>query len=338
MMRAAHGRGGRSPARLIVGAAAAAAVALAAIPTARAQSQAVLVLPASGANVSASLIRAARALLVARLSEHRKVIDMDRPPTPVPPPLGEALARAMALSAAEVLLLQVTRQGGWTTITGTLVAVPSGQLVRNAAEHTAAGPEIMPRMIDGVANQLFGIAPSAPASTPAETAAPSVACPDPDGPGERRRTLSLGVRFGAAYARETPRGHAEGMPVASVFVVADAVRYMGDLSLQFASVDRDWATSFAAGFYLPFSESDHSVYYGLQAGWSSQHLGGQGASGFAVAPVVGLAAWRFSRFKARLEASYRYNLFEEKEEDRLIPDSGAGHTGHGPQITLGVAF
>ena len=42
--------------------------------------------------------------------------------------------------------------------------------------------------------------------------------------------------------------------------------------------------------------------------------------------------------RVRIETAYFVDLFQEREPDRLIPDSGQAHRTHGLMFSLGVTF
>src|SRR5204862_2660493 len=111
----------------------------------------VLVLPASGAGVSSEIIQSARALFVNRLANadsRLTILDRDRPPTPDPPDRSTTMVLGMQARADAAILVDLRRAGGATMLTVTGLGVPAGDRLFLFQQSTAAGPEVIPSLID----------------------------------------------------------------------------------------------------------------------------------------------------------------------------------------------
>src|SRR5262245_45389034 len=118
-----------------------------------AQSGTVVVLPASGSNVSEVIIYQARALLVqglARVERRVRVVDLDRAPRATPLELETAVNLGRSLQGNAVLFLNVARDAASTTITVTTHSTRDGSQTSLVSEVTTAGPEALPGMIDRI--------------------------------------------------------------------------------------------------------------------------------------------------------------------------------------------
>jgi len=153
--------------------------------SAGAQPREVLVAPASGTDLPPQLILAARAVLVQRMARTYWVVDMDRPPTerPLAPPEAGTLAREMRTPV--VVTLHLTRADAVTTITATSVVASSGSVLAVATEGTKQGPEIVPTIVERLADQLSSAIAGAGGLRPPEFFSPT-------------RRLFIGVQAGGS--------------------------------------------------------------------------------------------------------------------------------------------
>jgi len=79
-------------------------------------------------------------------------------------------------------------------------------------------------------------------------------------------------------------------------------------------------------------------YLGAAAAWAWLNLGGRGANGVAVEPLVGYLYDGSGGLYLHVELGYAVNLFQEQQMDRLIPGSDASHWSHGPLLLVGMAL
>jgi hypothetical protein len=295
---------------------------LACLVPAAALAETVVVLPASGAGVSSELIQSTRALFISRMARQDSrllIIDLERPPAPEPPERTQALMVGMQARADAVILLDLRRAEGTSVLTVTGLRVPAGEQLFQYRQSTTAGPEVLPSLIEVAVASAFS--------------RPSEAARAPWGP----RQTFLGARVGAVVPFERAGDTDRPLFGMGIFVVKDFSRLFVDIGFTHNSAergdeDRGNVTSFGLGAYLPFTAERTAPYLGASLRWRYSRFGGQGADGFVITPAVGLSWKRKDSLGLRLEAGVFYNLYEEKELDRLIPGSGAPHRSYGLEL------
>jgi hypothetical protein len=297
---------------------------------AAARAEKILVLPASGAGVSAPYIQSARALFVTRLSQQNgrlQIIDMERPPTPEPPLPAQALALAIAVKAEGVVLLDMRRTNETTSFKVTGLAVPQGHRLFFFEQSTLAGPEAMPTMVESaIAAVVMGYGRETPEVW--SRALPSTS-PGPD-------NLSLGFRAGTRIPRDTPGETTLALWAAGLFVKAQFTRMLVDLGFDYAGAENGSSTRFGVGAYLPFSRQPTTPYLGASLRYQWSQFGGQGANGFVVTPTLGMVWRRKDSLGLSIEGGAFYDLYSEKEIDRLIPGNSTLHRSYGFELWVGT--
>jgi hypothetical protein len=331
----------------VLAAAAAGGVALVVLAAAAGATPAekLLVLPASGKNVSASIVVRARAHLVELLGAPGRfqVVDQDGPPTTMPPDAAEAVAQAVAAGADIGVTFHVVHDGDETVLVLAGYPVRGGGRMLDHREPVSGGPENLPAAIARMVGTLAPgggastAAAAAPAGPPAVVARSSPLPPQPS----FQKTVFLGARLGPAVLLDTAGGDdARWLPWASFFLVRITASSLIELFLDYGTQKDASLKGVGGGFYLPLSRGGGSGFY---AGGAVRYLwirlGGVGGDGVSVEPVLGyLFAPGRSSPSMRIEAGYVRNLFQEHSADRLIPGAGAGYTSHGPLLTLGMAL
>jgi len=286
-----------------------------------ARAETVLVLPASGAGVSSEIIRSARALFVSRLSKQDSrltVIDQDRPPTPEAPERSLTMAMGVQARADAAIVIDLRRAGSTTTLTVTGLGVPAGDRLFLYQQSTAAGPEVLPTLIDAAVASALTRQESERSSPP----------PQP-------RLTFFGARAGIRMPRATPGPTNTAIFGMGLFIVKEFSSLFVEVGFTFNSADegdnddKGNVNAFGLGAYMPFMNAPTAPYLGASLRWQHSRFGGQGASGFVVTPALGWSWRRKSSLGLRIEGGVFYNLYEEKELDRLIPGSGQGHRSYG---------
>jgi hypothetical protein len=280
----------------------------------------ILVLPGTGAGVSAKLIQTARTLFVERLSERERsfvLLDMDRAPVTTPLDPAHAVRMGLDRDARAVFLFDLRRSEATTVISVSGFAVPDGEKLFAFEERTSKGPEVLPAMVDrAVDNAIL------------YRARPAVREP---------RTVFLGVRANGAVPLNTAGRTNTFLGGAGAYLLKDSTRGFYDLGIDFLSQDDNhWAVKFGLGGFATFWAEDDTPYLGLSACWKWARLGGQGASGFVLAPAIGVVWRRHTMASFRLEASFYVDTFTEKGLDRLRPGSSDPHLGYGPLLSVGA--
>jgi hypothetical protein len=286
-----------------------------------ARAEAVLLLPASGAGVSAAIIQSARAHFAARLAEREpalRVVLASGEPTATPVPSLVAVETAGQAHADLAVVFDLRRSEGTT------VLAVSGQPVHAVAalfaftSTTTGGPDLLPAMVD----RAVSVALAARAER--------------GGVPRPRPALGVGVRAGLQAPFGTPGKVSALLPGAGLFVMKYFQYGFADLGFAYAGLEDAHAFSFGMGGYAALQPADDTVYLGAALRWQANRLGGQGASGFAVAPGAGLAWRRPLGLSFRVEADARVDLFQENEQDRLIPGTGRSHRAVAVEIWMGA--
>lgn len=291
-----------------------------------ARAETLLVAPATGAGVSIEIIQSTRALFVQRLARQEgrlQIIDQERPPLPEPLTPENAVWLGMQARAEATILLDLRRTSGTTVLTVTGVGVPNGERLFHYQQPTTAGPEVIPAMVDaavGAASVRRGGDRTFTPPTPRQT--------------------FLGARAGVRIPRATPGEIDTAIFGMGLFVVKDFNRSFVEIGFTVNSADRGDnddqgnATAFGLGFYLPFTVEPTSPYLGASLRWQHSRFGGQGADGFVITPSLGWSWRRKESLGLRIEGGVFYNLYEERELDRLIPAGAAPHRSWGFDLWL----
>jgi hypothetical protein len=216
-------------------------------------------------------------------------------------------------------------------------------------ESTTAGPELLPDFAEWltlrVIDQLGAAAESAgrggasevgltiSSAGPADTAATA---------GSRRaepRKLTFGVRAAVMVPLDSPSRQTTPLGGFAVLIAFDAGHVLASFGFERES-GSDAQRLAAAGMDLlmPLGTGERLPYLGAGAWYVVQKLGGQGANGLQLRPTLGMLWGRHELARVRIETAYFVDLFQEREPDRLIPDSGQAHRTHGLMFSLGVTF
>jgi hypothetical protein len=288
-----------------------------------ARAERVLMLPASGAGVSAEIIQSTRALFVSRLAPRDPrllIVDMERAPTPEPPPLEQVMSMGLHAQAQAAIQLDLRRDSGTTWLTVTGLGVPTGEQLFQFRHGTPAGPEILPALVELAVARSLSRQGSPPAAPP-----------------EPRRTF-LGARAGIKIPRETPGATDTALFGMGIFVVEEFSRVFVEIGVSHNSADRGDnddrgnVTSFGLGAYLPFVIEPTAPYLGASLRWQHSRFGGQGADGFVISPALGWSWRRKDSLGFRVEGGAFYNLYEERKVDRLIPGSAEPVRSYGFEL------
>lgn len=291
--------------------------------------ESLLVGPASGRGLSAAIVARAHAVLVVDLTAQcPSCLVVDRGGQPQSMPLDGARASAsLAQSQANILLTLDVQHGGDSTRFTLAIfrRAPDGSVgdPEALAETTRGGPEALDVVIHALVIRLFqrfgDWSPTFAASA-------------------RRAVFFRGSvggmgQFNIAGDRNGYRYRM--IPALSLAILHSGVTSLFDGRVEYGVADGAERT--AAGFaYAVRLLRRWSL--GAAATWVWMDMGGRGASGVAVEPMIGCLIGSADAPRLHIEAGYIFNLFKEQEMDRLIPGSDAKHWSHGPQFWLGVVL
>lgn len=315
---------------------------LAAPPT---QAENLVVLPANGQNVTATIATRARSLVMERLAVRCPdcwLLDHVGPPTASPMEREAALKLAQALGAQAVVAVNLAhhaigRRPGWergdagtTTLTVTIEGLVPGRFPVGrplAVQRSTSGPPaVLHDLADHVALVLFPAPAGAPAQPGGAVAAASSASP---------RRWFLGGDAGVSTIFGAPTSNTVLLPRLGLFALRRTPDAMVDLRGDYANESATRSvSSLGIGVY---ARAGQHWFAGCVARWVWQALGGRGAAGPVLQPTVGLLI-PFDMTPLRIDVGYAVSLFTERELDRLIVGSGGPHRAHGPVATLGIIF
>ena len=310
-----------------------------------------VVLPASGRDVSAPIIHRARALLVESLGRpgRFRVVDYDRPPTPLGPGTGVATSLAQLTGARVAVWMDLSRDSGRTVVEIWCWDALLQRAACHLRETTSAGPESLPDFTEWLALKLLRtLDESTSAAGPGmnNDAVPARA----DGfvagiaasaatPRARPRVFTFGARAGLTTPVDSPARSMSPLGRFGVLMAADLGYLLTDVGLDYqagAGSRRLWGIGL--DLLVPMGSGERLPYIGGGAWLVDQQLGGRGAGGLQLRPTLGMLWGRHDVARLRVEAAYFVDLFEERELDRLFPGSGQAHVAHGLMISTGATF
>lgn len=285
-----------------------------------------VVAPGSGRNLSANIILRARSYLLTALVEMCRtcqVIDASAMAQATPIDGQTASSLAVQFGAQVVLALDLNHAQGLTHFTLFAFRHPAangGAAAPQVLQQvTSAGPDALWPVVRALVGQLDQRGSAAPA--PWSSAAP------------RRFFLAAGAGM---VAQLNSAGRDDRfLPALALAVAHHADTSLIDVRLDLATKDDDRRTALGLSYAV---RTDPSWSFGLAASWVWMHLGGRGANGPALEPMVSYLIPITGGPSFRFEAGYVLNLFREQEVDRLIPGSDARHWSHGPQLLIGVVL
>jgi hypothetical protein len=294
-----------------------------------------LFLPASGRDVASAVLQRARSLLVERLGrpDRFRVIDLDRPPTPLPRPPREAAGLAMQMGADLMVALDVSHVAGQTTFDLSCWVVTTGAPVCHVREVTSAGPEVLPHLAEWVALRLMRELGEdrTLGAVRAERAA--------SGRRAGSRAFGAGVRAGVIVPMRSPADETTALSSLGLLFTANAGPVLVDFGADYAmGTGGSHLGGLGLGMLVPLGRDGALPYLGTALWWVDQRLGGRGARGLQLRPTLGVSWMRSDGIRVRAEAGYFVDLFRELEEDRLIPGSGEPRVAHGFISGVGATF
>ena len=303
------------------------------------EQEAIVVLPASGRGVAASLLQYARQLLIMDLAAQLRlyVINFDRPPVAIQ--LGpRLLARAAASVGGRLAVaLDVSREAGVTTFDVTCYDVVTAKTVCRARESTTAGPEFVPALTGIVAaGAAQGFDVRAVRPTVVETRRERSAFDDLP-----PRTFRLGARGlvivpVVMVRRQTePLGGGSRLPSPSIWG-ASFIDLLGD----FAGERGPLHAERRRGILLAAigRQRTRRSWAAVRVHYVSQNSAGPAPPVGNSRPDGQYTLWRDQPVQVRVDLSYFIDLFGEPTVDRLIKGYDTTIVSHGPMLSVGAAF
>jgi hypothetical protein len=282
-------------------------------PLARAET--IALIPATGSNVDADHLAAATDILRAYLERTKRfTVIRVAPVSGEEPTEAQAGAAATSVGAHLAVTLRIARLG--TNALARLGAYRQDGVLVHRDELGAGTVDDLDPVLARLAE---GLAQARPASELAEL---DTITEREARPRLKRATDALfGLRLTSTMAvnRADPErrtGAASGLALLWLY---DSGQFLADvdLGLVVSNLDRgstrDHAASLGMGIYAPFSKSDLTPYAGGGLAYSWARFGGEGGNGLVARAGGGILIGRLSRVVVRLDASWFYSLFTERE-------------------------
>jgi hypothetical protein len=282
-------------------------------PLARAET--IALIPATGSNVDPDHLAAATDILRAYLERTKRfTVVRVAPVAGEEPSAAQAGEAATSVGAHLAVTLRIARLGN--NALARLGAYRQDGVLVHRDELGAASVDDLDPVLARLAE---GLAQARPASELAEL---DTITEREARPRLKRATDALfGLRLASTMAlnRADPdrrTGTASGL---SLLWLYDSGQFLADVDLGFVvsnleeGRDRDHAVTLGMGIYVPFTKTDLTPYAGGGLAYSWANFGGGGANGLVARAGGGILVGRLSRVVVRLDASWFYSLFTERE-------------------------
>jgi hypothetical protein len=282
-------------------------------PLARAET--IALIPATGSNVDADHLAAATDILRAYLERTKRfTVIRVAPVSGEEPTEAQAGAAAASVGAHLAVTLRVSRLG-----TNALARLGAYRQDGVLVHRDELGAGTLDDLDPVLARLAEGLAKARPASELAEL---DTITEREARPRLKRATDALfGLRLTSTMAvnRADPErrtGAASGLALLWLY---DSGQFLADvdLGLVVSNLDRgstrDHAASLGMGIYAPFSKSDLTPYAGGGLAYSWANFGGESGNGLVARAGGGILIGRLSRVVVRVDASWFYSLFTERE-------------------------
>jgi hypothetical protein len=292
----------------------------------------IVLLPASGLNVTPGILDAARDLLKDHLQRTGRYTVLTGPgesSTEEPTP-ATAVEQATAAHAQQAAVLRLTHLGTSTRVRFTVYAL-SGQVVYWDSMAITGGPGDMDVVLERLVHaRVIG--------KPVRDSAELETVTDDEMNTLNRRTANktFGVHLFTLLPFNTPRDAVSGVPGVGLFWMYDARSWMADIALDLGGHNGNVVFDVGLGAYYPFFRTDFTPYLGGKIKYGYFSYGGSGSAGVSLEPTFGILLGRTSTVQIRAEVGYFVDTFAEspKANSTVTED----RTSHGVAVTVGIGF
>lgn len=275
----------------------------------------IALIPATGSNVEPQQLAAATDILRAYLERTKRfTVVRVAPVSGEEPTEAQAGEAATSVGAHLAVTLRISRLGG--NALARLGAYRQDGVLVHRDELGATGVDDLEPVIARLAE---GLARARPA---AELAELDTVTEREARPRLKRATDSLfGLRLGAAMPvnRADPGRRSGAASGLSLLWQYDTGSFLADVDAGFVvsstefGQSTDHAVSLGMGIYLPFAKTDMTPYAGGGLAYSWAHFGGEGGNGLVAKAGGGFVVGRLANVLLRLDASWFYSLFPQRE-------------------------
>ncbi|MGC9984074.1 MAG: hypothetical protein ABSF35_10610 [Polyangia bacterium] len=299
----------------------------------------VALLPPTGDNVAPTILQASRDLLkdhLQRTGAYTVVEPTATPSTEEPTP-AQAAKQATALGAEQAIVLRLIHFGTSARVRLTAYAASTGQVVYWDSIVISGGPEELDTVIQRLVHAML-------IGKPVRDSAEIDTVTDKETNNLARRTAnkSFGLHLFTYLPFNTAGGSMTALPGGGLFWLYDARSWMADVAVDVGVADSHGSYAASIGGYYPLLREDFTPYLGGVVRWAYMNLGGQGASGIALQPTVGVLLGRLSSVQLRAEVGYFINTFGERENYPMDVTSPTAeppkHYSHGFMLNVGLGF
>lgn len=304
------------------------------VGTARAQqaSTTVVLMPASGLNVSPGILDAARDLLKDHLQRTGRytVLTGAGVSSTEEPTAATAVEQATMAHAQQAAVLRLTHLGTSTRVRFTVYAL-SGQVVYWDSMAITGGPEQMDVVLERLVHAMV-IGKPVRESAELET----VTTDEMNTPNRRNANRTFGLHLFTLLPFNTPSGNFSPVPGVGLFWMYDARGWMADIAVDLGGHAGNLIFDVGLGAYYPFFRTDFTPYVGGKIKYGYFSYGGSGSAGVSLEPTFGILLGRTSSVQVRAEVGYFVDTFPEspKASSNVTDD----RVSHGLALTVGLGF
>jgi len=292
----------------------------------------IVLLPASGLNVSPGILDAARDLLKDHLQRTGRYTVLTGPGTSsTDEPTGAAaVEQANAAHAQQAAVLRLTHLGTSTRVRFTVYAL-SGQVVYWDSMAISGGPEQMDVVLERLVHAMV-IGKPVRESAELET----VTDDEMNTLNRRNANKIFGLHLFTLLPFNTPSAKTTAVPGGGLFWMYDARSWMADIALDLGGHSGNVVFDVGLGAYYPFFRTDFTPFIGGKVKYGYFSYGGSGSAGVSLEPTFGMLLGRTSSVQVRAEVGYFVDAFSES------PKATSGVTddrvSHGLALTVGLGF
>jgi hypothetical protein len=276
-------------------------------------------LPATGANVDAGTLEAARDVLRAHLEATGRQVRLAAGDPVREADAREAAAAAQAVGATRAAVLRLSRLGSGLRARLTVYEVPGGRQV-HADDMPAGSPDdidpVLQRLAQGYAAGSRAVAVAEIDTVTGKEATPLNRIP---------ATRGFGLRLGGITPLNP--GGSESGTGGGFFWQYDARSFFVDVSFDGFWGRRYHDVSTGFGAYLPLTRGNVTPYLGAGLRYAWARSEGEWSSGLQPQAVAGVMLGRLTTVQIRAEASWYYATF-----------TNAGRNTNGLLWTVGVVY
>lgn len=292
----------------------------------------IVLMPASGLNVSPGILDAARDLLKDHLQRTGRytVLTGAGVSSTEEPTAATAVEQANAAHAQQAAVLRLTHLGTSTRVRFTVYAL-SGQVVYWDSMAITGGPEQMDVVLERLVHAMV-IGKPVRESAELET----VTNDEMSNLNRRNANKTFGVHLFTLLPFNTPSGKATAVPGGGLFWMYDARSWMADIAVDLGGHNGSMAFDVGLGAYYPFFRTDFTPYLGGKIKYGYFNYGGSGSAGVSVEPTFGVLLGRTSSVQVRAEVGYFVDTFSESPKD--TSSITEDRVSHGVAVTVGLGF